>query len=469
MGVELETGWHVAVIGCGYVGTVVAASFARLGHRVTGVEINEEKLADLQAGKAHFYEPGLDLLLRVGLSRSLLSFTAVAAEAVAGADAVFLCVDAPEDPERGADLTSVRSAIAAIAPHVSPEQVVVTKSTLPVGAAEWVATTLRRETGFDVPVVVNPEFLREGAAVDDFLHPSRVVFGGDDVPALGRVEALYRPILDQSFESAREGDIPEIIVTNRASAEMIKYAANTFLASRLSLINEIAQICDAVGADIEDVAAGLGTDPRIGSRYLRAGLGWGGSCFDKDLAIFAGVAREAGVRPTLIEAARSANKAHRVWVFEKIATLAGSLADKRVALLGISFKPETDDLRDAPAVELAQRFIAAGAQVTAHDPVVKGVPDLPELAFASDAHGAATGADLVVLATEWDEYAELDFATLAPLVARRLVIDTRNFLDAPAVAGAGFEYHAIGRPGDLPHRGRPGGHTMPATAQRSVQ
>lgn len=442
---------RLVVIGCGYVGTVVAASMARVGHTVVGIEVDPEKLAYLRTGRAPFHEPRLSALLKDGLARGSLTFDDDPTTAVPDADLIFLCLASPNGGEGRASMTQVEAAVASIEPVLRPGQVLVSKSTMPLGANETIASRLRDRCGFEVPVVANPEFLREGTAVQDFLHPDRVVFGADDVQALDVVIRAYRPIIDQSFEFGADGSdlarAPQVVTTDRRSAEVMKFAANAFLASRISLINEIARICDAHGADVDIVARGVGLDGRIGPAYLQAGLGWGGSCFDKDLAILARQARDAGIEPDLIESVRHANQAHRRWVADRIGELLGGLAGRRVALLGLAFKPDTDDVRDSPAVELAQRLLAAGAEVCAHDPVVAKVAAVPDLEICPHPMLAAERADAVVLATEWAEYATLDMHALAGVMRGTLVVDARNSWDPRRVVDAGLDYHGIGRPG----------------------
>lgn len=441
---------RIIVIGCGYVGTVVAGSFARIDRHVVGVEVDGEKLARLRSGQAPFHEPQLDVLLRHGLARGMLEFTDSAATVVPSADVIFFCLASPDGGKGRADMSQIESAIDSIVPHLRRGQVVVTKSTLPLGANDWIQDHIAEQAGFAVPVVANPEFLREGSAVEDFLHPDRVVLGADDGRALDLVLRAYRPILDQTFErivplARGEQPRPELVVTSRRSAEVVKFAANSFLASRVSLINEISEICEAYGADIDVVAAAVGMDSRIGPHFLKAGLGWGGSCFDKDLAILARQARDAGVEPALVEAARRANRTHRRWVVDLIGDALGGLEGRTVAVLGLSFKPDTDDLRDSPAVELAERLMAAGAVVRAHDPAVAKVPELPGLEVVPDPVTAAVDADAIVLATDWREYSRIDFAAAAAVMRGRLAFDARNVWDRAAVEAAGLRYRGIGR------------------------
>ncbi len=434
----------VAVVGCGYVGSVAAAGLAAVGHDVVGIEIDPHRLEGLREGRLSFYEPDLDKLIREGLGEGRLRFSASAADA-AGAGVVFICVDAPVGEDGGADLRQVGSAVDALVPHLHPGQVLVSKSTLPAGGAAWIEARLAAHGVTGCPVVVNPEFLREGAAVGDFLHPDRVVLGGEP-GAVAIVRRVYAPILSQAFDGGRRDHRPELLLTDRTSAEVLKHAANAFLASRVSLINEIAEVCAAVGADVNDVAAAVGLDPRIGPDFLRAGLGWGGSCFGKDLELFAELARRHGVEPTMIDAIRATNYAHREWAVELLGRELGGLRHRRIGLLGLAFKPGTSDVRDSPAVDLAARLVAAGAAVCAFDPEVGETVDVPGLNYGADMGAAAWGADALVLATEWPEFVNADLEQVGLLMEGDLLVDLRNAWDPRRVAAAGLRHVRVGIP-----------------------
>ncbi len=434
----------IAVIGCGYVGSVVAAGMAHVGHIVVGVEIDPARLAGLQDGRLSFYEPDAEKLIREGIAAERLSFTSSAA-AAAGASIVFVCVDAPVADDGGADLRYVASAVDAVAPHLRPGQVLVSKSTLPAGGAAWIEERLARHGVTGCPVVVNPEFLREGAAVGDFLHPDRIVVGGDP-GAAAVLRMAYAPILAQTFGGGRKDACPDYLVTDRVSAEVLKHAANAFLASRVSLINEIAEVCAAVGADVTAVAEAVGLDPRIGPAYLQAGPGWGGSCFGKDLDLFADLARRHGVEPTMLSAIRRANHAHRAWVVDQLEWNLRGLRGKRIGLLGLAFKPGTSDVRDSPAVDLAARLLAAGATVCAYDPEVVDGIDLPGLNHCTTMNAASWGADALVLATDWPEFVHADLEQFAVMMEGDLLVDLRNAWDSRRAAAAGLRHVGVGIP-----------------------
>ena len=444
-------GSAVAVVGTGYVGTVVAACLASVGHRVIGLEVDAEKLAALRAGHAPFYEPGLDDLVASGIQGGLLSFTSSMQEAIAASEVVFLCVGTPPASDGGADMTAVAAAARSIGTFLDRHHVLVTKSTVPIGSGRWLTSIIEDAlpAGTDpdsaFSVVSNPEFLREGSAINDFLYPDRVVIGSDDERALDMVADVYRPILAQDYPGGHPDRCAPIVRTTLATAETVKYASNAFLATKISFINEIANICDLVGADVSEVATALGLDPRIGSRFLEAGIGWGGSCFGKDLSALITTAEQYGYESALLRAAVSVNARQRRLVIEKLRRHLKILQGQRIALLGLAFKPGTDDLRDAPAVEIARTLLRAGSVVSAHDPLVREVPDCPGLKLAGDPYGAMERADAVVVMTEWPDYLALDLEQVRSRMRGDLVIDGRNLLDPRAVEAAGLRYQGIGR------------------------
>ncbi len=443
---------RVAVIGSGYVGTVVAACLAHVGHDVIGVEADGEKLVALRAGAAPFHEPGLDDLLAANLQNGRLRFTDDFGAAMDDSDVVFICVGTPTGHDGLPDMTAMISVARALAGHLGHHHVLVTKSTVPIGSGRWLASMIedtldanhRGEAHF--AVVSNPEFLREGSAVQDFLHPDRVVLGSDDPAALDAITELYRPILDQEVPGARHrlGPIP-LVTTDLVTAEMTKYASNAFLATKVSFANEIARLCEHVGADVTEVTAGMGLDSRIGGQFLDAGLGWGGSCFGKDLQALISTAAEYGYQARLLQASVAVNEDQRHLVVDQLLRHLKTLRGARVALLGLSFKPGTDDLRDSPAIAVARRLVSRGAFVNAYDPVVRAVPDVPEIRVAADSYQAVWGADAVVLATEWPEFLTLDLARLRAATRGDLFFDGRNNFDPDALARAGFRYVGIGR------------------------
>jgi UDPglucose 6-dehydrogenase len=424
---------RVAVVGAGYVGLTTAACLAHLGRHVCCAESDPKKLRMLEQGVPTIVEDGLEELLCEGLSSGRLRFVERAAEAVAGAEFVFVCVQTPGLPDGTADVSALEAVAGQIAPHLEHGAVVVNKSTVPVGSTEHVESILSRP---DVSVVSNPEFLREGSAIHDALHPERVVVGGDDRDAAARVGAL--------FSSTRA----PLILTDAATAETIKYASNAFLATKLSFVNAVATLCEAVGADVRDVLLGMGYDPRIGFDYLRPGPGWGGSCLPKDTRALLYMAKTSGYGFPLLEEVMAVNEAQMASVVDKVvAALGGSAAGAVVAVWGLTFKAGTSDRRDSPAVEIARRLVAAGACVRAFDPTVEGpLEELPErVQVTADAYAACEGAKALVLLTEWDEFRWLDFAKVKDLLDCACIVDARNHLDPVALRRMGFSYVGIGR------------------------
>jgi UDPglucose 6-dehydrogenase len=439
----------IAIIGTGYVGTVTATCLAWLGHDVTGLEADEQKVGQLQAGQVPFYEPGLPELLAAVRRTGRLRFTSDPPVALDEAEIIFLCVGTPLGVGGLPNLSQVEAAAHSVAPYLRDGVVVVNKSTVPVGAGNWVRTLLEESLPrYERPrfsVVSNPEFLREGSAIPDFLYPDRIVLGGDDA-ACANVAHLYGRVLLQDFEGGRMEDRPELIVTDLPSAELIKYAANAFLATKISFANEISSLCELVGADVSQVLPAIGSDTRIGPRFLNPGLGWGGSCFGKDVSALVATGLEYGYNSSLLRAVVEVNQAQRATVLRKLQSSLKVLKGRRITLLGLAFKPGTDDLRDAPALEVAERLLSLGAFVSAYDPVVKQLPDhLASVRIGTDPYDAADGADAVVLATEWEEFGLLDFHQLARVMVGRLVIDGRNALDDRAATEAGLNLIATGR------------------------
>jgi len=428
----------VCVVGAGYVGLPTAACFAHLGHDVVCADLDEVKIAKLQQGHVEALEGGLLELVTAGLTSGRLNFVVGASEGVTAAEFVVLCVATPEGPDGAADLSVVEAVTREIAPLLRADAVVVTKSTMPVGSAAGVARMLR-DIGAPSTVAVasNPEFLREGTAVQEFLQPHRIVIGADDETVAGRVAALY------------EGVSAPVVTTGLASAEMIKYAANAFLATKISFVNELANACEALGADITEVIRGLEFDPRIGLGWLAPGPGWGGSCFPKDTAALLHATDDAGYAFELLRSAVEVNRRQRTRVVDKIRdAYGGPLSSARVALWGLTFKANTDDTRFSPAVDIARLLAQEGAVVRAFDPaassaVRRELGDLVEI--ASDAYEAAHGADVLAVVTEWDEFRNVDLARVASVMAKPRIIDARNVLDPKSAREAGFEYHGIGR------------------------
>jgi len=418
----------VGVIGVGWVGLVTAACFAELGHKVVARDILPEKVEALSRGEITIHEPGLEDLLRRNAER--ITFTTDMNELLEGARLLFVCVDTPPTYSGDADLSRVRAVVQEL-PEDS-DHVLIMKSTVPAGTGE----SIRRDMP-DLSYVSCPEFLKEGTAVEDFMHPDRVVVGSDpgDEEAAEAVEALYKPLGG------------EILRTDVASAEMIKLASNAFLATKISFINEIANVCEEVGADVGQVASGMGLDARIGSSFLRAGIGYGGSCFPKDVSALKMLAGNTGYHFQLLTSVIEVNELQKRRVVGKLEKHLGSLIGKRVALLGLAFKPDTDDMREASSLVLAARLQGEGAEVVAYDPVAaeRAASLLGSVEMATSAMEALDGADAVVLVTEWREFKDLDWSAAAERMTRPLVVDGRNFLDPDTLTSAGFEYEGIGR------------------------
>ncbi|MDH7487388.1 MAG: UDP-glucose/GDP-mannose dehydrogenase family protein [Anaerolineae bacterium] len=428
----------ICVIGAGYVGLVTGTCFADLGNRVTCVDINEEKIATLNAGRMPIYEPGLEEMVLRNVKAGRLFFTTSYAEGLKDAEFVFIAVGTPSGVDGEADLQYVRMAAESIAEHMDHPLIIINKSTVPVGTGDWVADIIRRKRpdGPDFAVVSNPEFLREGSAIGDFLNPDRVVLGSLDPEAAERVAQLHLPLR------------APIVITDLRTAEMIKYASNAFLATRISFINEIASICEELGADIKEVAAGMGYDRRIGHQFLDAGVGYGGSCFPKDVKALEYMASIHGCHPQLLRAVMEINRDQRRQVIQKLrALLGGSLQDKVIGLLGLAFKPNTDDMREAPSIEIVHLLQHEGAQVRAYDPVAmeNARRVLPEVTFCRDPYELAEGCDALVVVTEWNEFKQLDMARIRPLMRQPVLVDGRNVYDPTAMRELGFTYRGMGR------------------------
>jgi UDPglucose 6-dehydrogenase len=440
---------RVSVIGCGYLGAVHAASMAKLGHDVIGVDVDAVKIAELDAGRAPFYEPGLPELLDEVMSTGRLRFTTDMAE-VAGALVHFVCVGTPQKRgEFGADLAYVDSAFEELLAYVRPGDVVAGKSTVPVGTAEQLAERL---AGTGATLVWNPEFLREGLAVQDTLHPDRLVYGlptdDDGVPTAAGDAAKAH--LDDVYATPLAEGAP-LVVTDYATAQLVKVAANSFLATKISFINAMAELCEATGADVTRLADAIGYDNRIGRKFLNAGLGFGGGCLPKDIRAFMARAGELGVDQALsfLREVDSINMRRRVRMVDLAREVChGSIVGRRVAVLGAAFKPDSDDVRDSPALSVAAQMQLQGAHVTVTDPqaIENARAKWPDIKFAETALEAAEGADVVLLATEWAEYRDLDPAVLGAVVAHRRILDGRNVLDPVRWRAAGWTYRALGRP-----------------------
>jgi UDPglucose 6-dehydrogenase len=424
---------RIAVIGTGYVGLTTGACLAHLGHSVVCADIDPIKIKNLQAGVIPIVELGLKELVTEGLNSGRLSFVVGSSAAAKNCDIAFLCVPTPQGDDGSADLSYIQSAAEQISLALPFEAIVVNKSTVPVGSTKVVEKALKRP---DVKVVSNPEYLREGSAVQDFLKPDRVVVGSDDQAAAMKVASLY------------DGLSTRIIITDPASAETIKYASNAFLATKLSFINAVAAICEGVGADINDVIVGMGSDRRIGESFLRPGPGWGGSCFPKDSRALIKIAEDADYDFDLLRGVITVNDQQFDRVVQKVTmALGGSVAGKRIGIWGLTFKAGTDDLRDSPSLEIISRLLAAGAIVKGYDPTVNAVSSvLPSgLEISTAAQEVTMNADALVVLTEWDEFRRVEPSTIAPLMNGRFVIDARNLLDRNEWERAGFSHQGIGR------------------------
>ena len=432
---------QLTMIGTGYVGLVSGACFSEFGHHVVCVDANPELIARLRDGKMPIYEPGLDDLVARNVAAKRLSFSTSVVEAVPGADAVFIGVGTPSRRGDGhADLSYVHAAAREIAGAVTSPTVVVNKSTVPVGTARAVEAIAREVApGKDIHVASNPEFLREGSAIEDFMRPDRVVCGVDSEHAQAVLRAIYRPL------SLRE---TPILFTSREAAELTKYAANGFLAMKISFINEIADLCEAVGADVQDVARGIGMDGRIGSKFLNPGPGYGGSCFPKDTLALLRTSEEAGRPLRLIGATVAINDARKAAMAQRvIAACGGSVSGKTVAVLGLTFKPNTDDMRDSPSLDVIPVLQKAGAHVVAYDPegMTAAAKMLPEVEMREGAYETIDGADALVILTEWNEFRALDLARVRATLKSNVFVDLRNIYRPADMAAAGFDYHSVGR------------------------
>lgn len=430
---------NIAVVGAaGYVGLAYSVSLAAFGHRVIGVDRDPGRIWMLNDGVAPIHEPELPELLQRGLATGLLTFTTDYATAIPPAEFVFICVGTPSTETGAADTSAIVAAATAIARQSKGRTIVVNKSTMPVGSAQFVADILAEHapSGVTFTVVSNPEFLREGSAIYDIFHPDRIVLGADDLDAAHAVGDLYN-----TLNAA-------ILITQPRTAEMVKYASNAFLATKISFINEVALICDQLDADVDVVARGMGMDARITPRFLHAGLGFGGSCFPKDVRALAAMARENACDSPLLNAVLDINAGMRSHVIAKVRRRLGTLTGATIGLFGLSFKPETDDIREAPAISLIEELLAQEATVQATDPVANAhiAARFPEVRLAADAYGAAMSADAVILVTEWPAYRSLNLDRIANAMRGRLVVDGRNVLDPGKVASAGLVYEGIGRP-----------------------
>jgi UDPglucose 6-dehydrogenase len=462
---------RVCVIGTGYVGLVTGVCLAHIGHHVICVDNNEEKVKLMKSGQSPIYEPGLSELMQSSYQSGRLEFTSDLAAGVKHGEILFIAVGTPALPTGDSDTRYVEAVARGIGAHLdSSYKVVVNKSTVPIGSGDWVRmivldgvverqkslvtagggseTESAREISANFDVVSNPEFLREGSAVYDTFNPDRIVLGSNNQKAIAMMQELYAPLVERQF--AQDPSLPPVpvVVTDLSSAEMIKYAANAFLATKISFINEVANICDRVGADVTQVAKGIGLDSRIGDKFLQAGIGWGGSCFPKDVSALIHTADDYGYEAELLKSAVNVNKRQRQIAIEKLQQELKILKGKTVGLLGLTFKPDTDDMRDAPALNLIEQLNRLGARVKAYDPIVSqsGLSHgLSGVIIETNPEMLADGCDALVLVTDWQEFLKLDYTKMAKLTTNPVMIDGRNFLDREVVEKAGFRYLGIGR------------------------
>jgi UDPglucose 6-dehydrogenase len=431
---------RIAMIGTGYVGLVSGACFADFGHEVCCIDKDESKIDGLNQGKMPIWEPGLEALVKSNVERGRLTFSKSLPEGVNDAEAVFIAVGTPARRGDGhADLTFVFDAVRELAKMIAPGTVVVTKSTVPVGTGDKIEQILREEGVTDVSVASNPEFLREGAAIADFKHPDRIVVGAQDERAQEVLREIYRPLFLNRAP---------ILITGRRTAELTKYAANAFLAVKISFINEIADLCEAVDADVQDVARGIGLDNRIGPKFLHAGPGYGGSCFPKDTLALLQTADVAGVDQRIVRTTVEVNDDRKASMVERVErALGGELQGKQVGVLGLAFKPNTDDMREAPSIPLVKGLVERGASVRAFDPVAREQAEkiFDKVEFAANAYAAAKDADALVIVTEWDEFRAIDLKKLAQAMRGTTLVDLRNVYDRAEAAEAGLTYYGVGR------------------------
>jgi UDPglucose 6-dehydrogenase len=430
---------HIAVIGTGYVGLVSGACFAEFGNDVTCVDSDAVKIEKIKSGEMPIYEPGLDALVEKNVRQGRLHFTTDVAGAIEKSLVVMLAVGTPSTSEGSADMSQIEAVAHQIARSLNGYKVIVTKSTVPVGAAGNIKRIIEenKQTNCGFSVASNPEFLREGAAINDFLRPDRVVLGCSDEPAIEILKDMYRPLyLETPF-----------VITTPESAEMVKYASNTFLAMKISFINEIANLCDLLGADVQDVARGMGMDNRIGSKFLHPGPGFGGSCFPKDVKALVALARQSGYEMQLAGAVIEVNEKQMASSIDRIKRLVPDLKGKTICVLGLSFKPDTDDLREAPALRIISDLLAAGARVQAYDPVAMEVARgiFSDVKYCEDEYDAARGSDALVVVTEWNQFRSLNLERIKSLMRAFNIIDLRNIYEPDTIKEAGFKYVAMGR------------------------
>jgi UDPglucose 6-dehydrogenase len=451
---------NVCIIGTGYVGLVTGVCLAEIGNNVICVDKIKEKVDLLSNGKVPIYEPELDNFLQRNIKNNKLAFTTNISDAIKESGIIYICVGTPQLSNGQADLHYVEEVACEIGKYINDEKIIVNKSTVPIGSGDWVSMVIsdsieknNKNKNVSFNVVSNPEFLREGSAISDTFFPDRIVIGSSSKGAVDIMLKLYEPIINQSFEWPDDkrlipkGSKIPVVISDLTSSEMIKYAANSFLATKISFINEIANICEKVGADVSKVAEGIGLDKRIGPAFLNAGIGWGGSCFPKDVSALSNIAGEYGLSTQILNAVVNVNREQRLKITQKIQNELKIIKGKTIGVLGISFKPDTDDTRDAPSIKIMNDLVNLGARVKAFDPIVSAAPGSlsKKVEICSSAYEAVRGADMFILATEWEEFLDLDFNKIKELMHNSSIIDGRNYLDKSRLEKLGFKYIGIGR------------------------
>jgi UDPglucose 6-dehydrogenase len=448
-------------VGVGYVGLVTGICLAEIGHDVICVDNVKEKIEKLKDSKSPIYEPGLEAFIESNLKKNKIQFTTDLKEGVENSEIIFISVGTPSLPNGQADLSYVEAVATDIGRYINNEKIIVNKSTVPIGSGDWVSMIVSESIVKNNPnkninfnVVSNPEFLREGCAIGDTFFPDRIVIGSSSEAAINKMLELYKPLIEQSFDwngdferLLPKGQKVPIVTTDLTSAEMIKYAANSLLATKISFINEIANICEKVGADILMVAKGIGLDSRIGPKFLNAGIGWGGSCFPKDVSALAYIANEYGMTPQILNSVINVNKEQRLKIVKKVQDELKIVKGKTISVLGIAFKPDTDDTREAPSISIMNSLVNLGAKIKAYDPIVKSRPAAlsEKVEMVEDMYSAIDNSDLVILATEWNEFKKLDFIKVKSMMSHNIFIDGRNMFDKKALEDIGFRYIGIGR------------------------
>ena len=451
----------VCIIGVGYVGLVTGVCLADIGHNVICVDNIETKIEKLKKGVSPIYEPELERFIDKNIKSGRISFTTDIKYGVENSEIIFISVGTPSLVNGQADLSYVEAVASDVGKHINGEKVIVNKSTVPIGSGDWVSmivsesivkNNINKNVKFHV--VSNPEFLREGSAIGDTFFPDRIIIGSSSKEAIDKMLALYKPLVEQSFDWSSDiprlipkgGKVP-VVISDLTSAEMIKYAANSFLATKISYINEVANICEKVGADILKVAEGMGLDSRIGPKFLNAGIGWGGSCFPKDVSALAYIANEYGMTPQILNSIINVNREQRLKIVKKVQDELKIVKGKTITVLGIAFKPDTDDTREAPSISIMNSLINLGAKIKAYDPIVKERPHTlsEKVTLSKDSYDAIKDADLLIIATEWDEFKNLDFSKIKSIMNNNIIIDGRNLFDREKLQNLGFKYIGIGR------------------------